>query len=166
MFIVRRLTPILTVLMTLIISITLVAQDNCPVIVQEAFREVGDACAELGRNTACYGYNNVEATFYSDIPEDFFTAVGDVAQIEDLETIGTVPLDRDNDLWGIAVLQVQANLPNTLPGQNVVFILLGDTEIVDDVPLDDELPEISPLTTTVTANTNVRSGASLRNNVV
>jgi hypothetical protein len=39
------------------------------------------------------------------------------------------PLDMINDLWGVAVLKLQANMPGTVPGQNVTFLVFGDTSI-------------------------------------
>jgi hypothetical protein len=40
-------------------------------------------------------------------------------------------MDEDAGTWGVAVLQVQANLPDTVPGQNVTMLLFGDVEITD-----------------------------------
>jgi hypothetical protein len=40
-------------------------------------------------------------------------------------------MDEEEGTWGVAVLQVQANLPDTLPGQNVTMLLFGDVEIID-----------------------------------
>jgi len=39
--------------------------------------------------------------------------------------------DQVNGVWGLAVMQLQPNIPDTLPGQNVTFLLFGDTEIED-----------------------------------
>ena len=35
--------------------------------------------------------------------------------------------------WGIALLSVQANLPSTLPGQNALFMLMGDAQMENAV---------------------------------
>lgn len=150
----------------LVLGVSVLAQDACPAIVLEALETVENACDDLGRNSACYGSNNVQASFYNEVEDDFFTVPGDLTLLEDMETIGTAPLDIENELWGIAVLQVQANVPNTLPGQNVVFVLLGDASLVDDVTADAEIPENDPVDVTINANSNVRSGPSLRNNVI
>jgi hypothetical protein len=56
----------------------------------------------------------------------------------------------------VALLSLQANLPDTLPGQNVTFVLYGDTEITNQVVVDD-----APRTTLTAKSTgaiNVRSG--------
>ena len=36
--------------------------------------------------------------------------------------------------WGIAVIKAQANLPDALPGQNVTFLLYGDTTLDNPSP--------------------------------
>ena len=42
-------------------------------------------------------------------------------------TLSTAPMDLNHDIWGIAVFKLQANLPGTVPGQNVSFLVFGDT---------------------------------------
>jgi len=31
--------------------------------------------------------------------------------------------------WGLSLLKLQANLPNTMPGQNITFVVYGDTSV-------------------------------------
>jgi hypothetical protein len=38
-------------------------------------------------------------------------------------------MDPQVDEWGMVLMRVQANLPDTLPGQNVLFLLFGDVEL-------------------------------------
>jgi hypothetical protein len=151
----------------LLLTVSVMAQAlDCPNLVQRAFQAAEQFCSETERNSVCYGANRVDAAFYTEVSDDFFTSSGDFSPIGDVETLQTSPLDLENDLWGVAVMQVQANLPNTLPGQNVVFLLLGETQLVDDVPEDVALPNATPIDVTVNADANVRSGPSQRNNVV
>jgi len=163
---VRNWISAIYVMFCLVLGVSVLAQDACPAIVFDALETVEDSCDDLERNSACYGSNNVQASFYQEVEDDYFTVPGDLTFLEDVETISTAPLDIENELWGVAVLQVQANIPNTLPGQNVVFVLLGDASLVDDVSADVERPVIDPIDVTVSANSNVRSGPSLRNNVI
>ncbi len=46
-------------------------------------------------------------------------------------------MDASLDHWGVALLSVQANLPDTLPGQSVIFMLLGDTQVENAVQPQD-----------------------------
>ena len=38
-------------------------QTSCPALVQQALDSVGGNCGDLARNSACYGYDDVLATF-------------------------------------------------------------------------------------------------------
>lgn len=112
------------------------AGDTCTVLAQRALEEVGQNCADMDRNSACYGFNRVGATFAQEQPDDLFSQPSDRTSVNLLSSIQTTPLDEALELWGIAVLRLQANIPNTLPGQNVVFILMGDTQVQNAVPAD------------------------------
>lgn len=103
----------------------------CPVIVEAALIAAGEACTGIGRNVACYGNVSVTATSVTAVLDDFDTP-GDLTALAELTSLHTAPLDEAAGTWGIALLSVQADLPDTLPGQNVTFILLGDAAITAD----------------------------------
>jgi hypothetical protein len=106
------------------------AQSQCTAIMQEAIRLVGTSCAATARNEACHGYFRVEAKLTQ--PDPTFTfGVGDIIAIEDLRALTTAPLNEALNEWGVALLRLQVNLPDALPGQNVTFLVLGDTRISD-----------------------------------
>src|SRR5690606_32113255 len=71
--------------------------------------------------------------------EDYFSKPSDRAGLTTLESLQTAPLNEAAGTWGIATMDVQANLPGALPGQSVVFILLGAVEIENAVPEEDAL---------------------------
>ncbi len=106
---------------------------TCPAIVEQALTQVAANCARQGRNTVCYGFPRVAATFAETVAADFFTRPADRADLAALQTLQTFPLDTDTGDWGIALLKAQANVPETLPGQAVTFVLMGDTEIENAV---------------------------------
>ncbi len=141
--------------------------DACPAIVEKAFTTLGQSCDTLDRNSACYGYNRVDATFHEAVADDFFTQSGDTTELTPLETIHTYGLDEALERWGIALMRVQANVPNTLPGQAVVFMLLGEAAAQNAVTPEDAFTP-SDLTVDVTAsvNANLRSGPGLNANVI
>src|SRR5690606_11047902 len=58
-----------------------------------------------------------------------FVISGDILPLNTVESIATEPLDLDTGTWGMSVLKFQANLPDTRPGENVTFVLFGDTYI-------------------------------------
>ncbi len=108
-------------------------ETTCPALVESALAAAGEACADLERNTACYGHSLVEATFFEDRDDLVFSAPADRVALADLQTLTTAPLDGEANTWGVALLHLQANLPDTLPGQAVTMLLMGDATLENDV---------------------------------
>ncbi|MBZ0288789.1 MAG: hypothetical protein K8I30_14320, partial [Anaerolineae bacterium] len=145
------------------------AQDSiqCPTLVNKAFESLGQSCDNLDRNNACYGYNRVDATFREAVADDFFTQSGDTTELTPLETIHTYGLDEALERWGIALMRVQANVPNTLPGQAVIFMLLGESAAQNAVKPEDALtPSDLSVDVTAVVDVNLRSGPGLNSNVI
>lgn len=103
----------------------------CPAVAQQALQLASDSCAGLGRNTACYGHSLVNATFREGRTRLIFAAPADRVALADLRALATAPLDRQAQTWGVALLHVQADLPETLPGQAVMLLLMGDATLED-----------------------------------
>lgn len=141
--------------------------DTCPALVERAMTELGMNCAGPARNSACYGYNNVEAAFIGTVPENFFSKPSDRAALDQLDSLHTAALDEATGTWGIATLNVQANLPGALPGQSVVFLLLGDVILENDVAPEDMLvlPE-QPLDVLTTQSAQLRARPDVNAQVV
>lgn len=117
------------------------AQDGgatCPAIVQEALARASEACGgALNRNTACYGNTAITATGWDAAPLEAFAAPGDRLNVADLAALITAPLDEAAGEWGVAVMALQADLLDSLPGQSVTFVVFGDTVLRNAVePLD------------------------------
>ncbi len=112
--------------------------ESCPALVETALAVAGEACAGLERNTACYGHSLVEATFSEGSDDLVFSAPSDRVGLADLNSLTTAPLDGEANTWGIALLHLQANLPETLPGQAVTLLLMGDATLHNDTPAEAE----------------------------
>lgn len=137
----------------LVTSVAL-SQDNvCLTIVQDALEAADSACDGIARNQACYGNITLEAEAQLGVTDFEFTRPGDVENIAGMKTLRLSPLDRANNEWGVALMRIQANLPDTVPGQNVTFLLFGNVEITNRVESNTE-----PLVLSVTAQT----GANIR----
>ncbi len=140
---------------------------NCPTLVKQALDAVGNSCGGLGRNSACYGFNRVNATFSGDVSEDFFSKPADQTNLKLLQSIETAALNERLKEWGVAVMSVQANIPNTLPGQAVSFILLGDVSVENAVPADQAVTAAStPIDITTLSQSNIRTLPTTNSNVV
>jgi len=138
-------------------AITVVAQDSCPLIVSTILEAVADNCDDLGRNEICYGNNMLTVLNFDDEPIDSLQNVGDTSDIFEIASLVTAPFDINANTWGIALLSLQANLPNTVPGQNVTFVVFGDTTLKSQAIPEERLVET--LSATSTGNINIRSGA-------
>ncbi len=104
---------------------------TCPTIVENAVQIVSESCLAVDRNEACYGYGLVEAGFREGAGEMTFGAPGDRVPIQTLDWLATHPMDEETGQWGVALMKVQADLPETVPGQAVTLLLTGDTRIED-----------------------------------
>jgi hypothetical protein len=156
-------------LLAWLLSVALVmAQTNCPELVSQALEAVDANCNAAGRNEACYGYDQVEASFLVDVADDFFSQVAAISPVADIETIRTAPLNTETGVWGVAVMNIQADLPNTIPGQSVTFVLLGDVEVENAVAPDEAFvpSEGMEVTVNIPSGANVRSGPGTNFNVV
>src|SRR5205085_9355733 len=108
----RRLVWIL--LLTGLSCISVLAQEACPALVQQALEYTGQVCAATERNQACYGNLQIEVVPQSDVTDFKFNAPGDItdlASIQALNLSGMVTPDE----WGVTLMSVQANLPDSTP---------------------------------------------------
>lgn len=105
--------------------------DACPALIQQALLMTETTCAVTGRNQACYASILSEAIPRPDAPAFTFSAVGDLAPVGSIASLHLSGMNVERAEWGVVVLRVQANLPDTLPGQNVTFLLFGDVVLED-----------------------------------
>lgn len=164
-----RQRSLLSVLISLFTIVIVTAQaSECSALLNDALSALEGNCDGTGRNEACYGYNQVSASFISDVTDDFFTQPSDTSNVADLETIRTAPFNPTDSTWGVALMNIQANLPNTLPGQSVTFVLMGDVEVENAVDPENAFNPSDGVEITITspAGANIRSGAGLNFNVI
>jgi hypothetical protein len=103
----------------------------CQQVLERAQTLTERNCQTTGRNQACYGYVNVARELRPEAgdPPNRFDQSGDVLGLRYLTRIRTAPFNAEDSSWGMAILKMQANLPDTNPGQNVTFVLFGDTDL-------------------------------------
>ncbi|MCL4253941.1 MAG: LysM peptidoglycan-binding domain-containing protein, partial [Anaerolineae bacterium] len=110
----------------------ILAQATCPQIVEDAISVLGNSCEGVTRNSACYGNIDVQSRFVVGYEEPFEQS-GDIARLANLQRLTTVPYNQEKEEWGIALMSVQANIPDTIPGQSVIFMLMGSAQIENAV---------------------------------
>lgn len=108
-------------------AVSVLAQGGtCAALVQEALEAAEAVCLPTARNEACYGNVQIEA----DLAEGMtFAQQGDIVPLASIERLSLAGLNEAEGTWGVALLRLQADLPDTMPGQNVTFLLFGESEI-------------------------------------
>jgi len=105
---------------------------DCAAIMQKAYKALDGACNTLTRNFMCYGHDAVRAEFDPELAQQpTFIKSGDNAPILAFRELYTLPMDITTGTWGLSLLKVQANLPDTAPGQNIVFMIFGDVHVTN-----------------------------------
>ncbi|MBN1966206.1 MAG: SH3 domain-containing protein [Anaerolineae bacterium] len=132
--------------------------DACPALVADALESLDANCTQVGRNEVCYGNNLLSAEFWQADAALVFANPSDRVPAADVRLIAGAPLQLAESVWGLGLLRLQANLPNTLPGQAITFLLMGDVEVESAVAPDELRTEAEPLLATTTAGVNLRTG--------
>ncbi|MBI1259259.1 MAG: SH3 domain-containing protein [Chloroflexi bacterium] len=150
-------------LMVLCFTTIAAQQAVCSVTVQQALAAVGQDCSAIGRNQACYGYVSLEATPREGAQNFTFTQKGDLVNVVDIDSLQLSRLDVANNTWGIALLKLQANIPDSLPGQNVTFMVFGDVQVTNASAPGADLPNLQVSTN---STLNIRSAPSTSGAIV
>lgn len=108
----------------------------CNDVIEAAILRIDDICAGTHRNEACYGHDQVTVDWQPGASGEFNQPSHRVA-LANLRRLNTGPYDPADaadpldDRWGIALLRIQADLPDALPGQAITVLAYGDATIED-----------------------------------
>lgn len=143
------LTPLLSLSQT----------DTCPTIAEEALSLTTIVCEHIGHNQVCYGNGQAEIDPAPNSDTLIFEEPGDMADLMMVSNLRLHPMNVNTGDWGVALMNLQANLPGTMPGQGVIFTLFGNVEMMN--------PTANLMTIDIvsTGNINVRSGPSTNETV-
>jgi hypothetical protein len=135
----RKLTWFLVLLALVVGPSQVLAQEgqttqSCPQIVQNAFRLTNQLCEAAGRNEACYGHVQVNALLASGTDPGAFAQEGDILDLVKLRSLRLSPMDFETGSWGVSLMRVQANIPDTQSSTNLTFLAFGDVEITNAAP--------------------------------
>ncbi|MCU0511206.1 MAG: hypothetical protein MUE40_01415 [Anaerolineae bacterium] len=122
-------------------------QSACPAIVETALAAVDTLCAAAGRNEACYGNVALTAEAQPDAVDFRFQHTGDIVSVSAIRRLTLQPMDEAAGVWGLVVMRLQADIPETLPGQNVTFVLFGDVTLENAAAADQAPMQAFYLTT-------------------
>src|SRR5258707_4897321 len=112
-------------------SLALAQGKKCPDIVRSAINLTNQKCGATGRNKACYGNIAIQAEAQSGSSNFTFAKPGDVVDRATIKTLKLSAFNQAANTWGVALLRLQGDLPDTAPGQNVTALLFGDVEVTE-----------------------------------
>lgn len=101
----------------------------CNQVVEAALERSQTICAGLGRNQACYGNPLLEAEPQVGFNNFNFDEIGDMIDITGLQSLRLSSMNIDEQLWGVALMRLQANIPHQFVSRNVTLVLFGDVEV-------------------------------------
>ncbi len=116
------------------------SSSTCPEIVQEAWSTTSSVCQLVGRNQACYGHIRLDAQPQPYVTRFAFDEEGQVVPVADLLSLRVSAMDMSLGTWGVALLKLQSNLPDSQPDKNVSMILFGDVSIENAATPTVEVP--------------------------
>jgi len=105
----------------------------CQRFIDQALKISNKSCSQVGTNKVCYGNNTLRVTLANNTSGQF-SQQGDVIDADALKELSASPLNPKDGEWGIAIFKLLANLPRTSPGQNVTFVVFGNTTLTSNDP--------------------------------
>lgn len=125
------------------LGLTAARENDCPAFVEFALERTDQVCTHTGRNQACYGHARLDAKPQANITDFRFDRIGDITPVSAIRSLRLSAFDPNNSLWGIALMRLQANVPDTIPGQNVTFLMFGDVAVTNRVSENPTLVDVS-----------------------
>jgi uncharacterized protein YgiM (DUF1202 family) len=120
-------------LLLLMFAVHVMAQSgDCPDLVSNALTSTERSCSDVTRNQACYGNFNLDVEAQDGAPAFEFEQVGDTTDLTNIQSMQLEPMDVSEGVWGIALLRVEANLPDDEAVQTVTILIFGDVEITNE----------------------------------
>jgi hypothetical protein len=102
---------------------------SCPKLVSDAMALVAGNCSDLNRDQICYGNVLLDVLPRDDAPAFTFEQSGDITNVVNIASLRLSSMSLENQAWGVAMMKILADVPETLPGQGVTFLLFGDVQI-------------------------------------
>jgi len=148
-----------SVLVLLIAAVPPLLAQECTALIQESFASLGEAWNEAGGSTACFGSS-------ASVDAEGFTTTGDTVPLSDFTTITTNGLSAEQDSFGLATINVPANVPLSLSETGLHYILVGDVTLENLVDAAVAITPAAPITLTAIVGSNLRSAPSTDARVV
>lgn len=106
-------------------------EETCEQFPPRVLSDLGLNCANLGDNSACFGFDTVEALFQVVGPT--FGEAGDQAELPPIARLKAFPFNLAESVWGMGLINVNAYVSTQEDGTvelaRVVYLLVGDVEL-------------------------------------
>lgn len=139
------------------IGFVLAQENQCDNLALQMWDDAAKNCEELGGNEACYALNKLNVDFVNpdDLPEDYFSEPGDFAELSELENVVPVVFEPNIPEWGVSIFNIQANIPDSLPGQYVKLFLMGNVNLENGVEPDDAFVRVHSIPVETSSGSNM-----------
>ena len=128
-----RLNVLLVLLASVGLAVASAQDDLCRETVDKAFSSIRENCADLERDSVCYSHPLVAAHFADAENGADFNVPSQRASVVELSSVRTAALDAEQARWGVAIINLQAKLPQTYQGQGVIVLLAGAAEVINEI---------------------------------
>ena len=140
--------------MILLSFLSVTAQDlACGEIVEDALWSIRQNCADLARDSLCYSHPSLDATFADESDAVDFSTPSHRAPLATLSRVKAKGLDLGSAHWGVALMNLGANFPQTYEGPGIIVLLAGDAEVINEVDPANVMEIGEPLSTAALVNT-------------
>jgi hypothetical protein len=127
----------------------------CRALAEEGIAAAARACAAAGADTACYGHTGVVASSAEGVA---LSNIGQIVPLAQLQGLTTEAASLERGTWGIAVLNIQAGLPEGAAG--VRAALFGDSMLTSAARPEAATTKTLPVRTFDDLPVLLRAGAS------
>jgi hypothetical protein len=103
--------------------------NTCQQYVKAALEATNKGCANTERNQVCYGNISIKAEPQTGVTDFTFEQPGQIVPVTSIQRLQLGVLNPNNNTWGVALFRIQADLPDTAPGQNVTLLAFGDVDL-------------------------------------
>jgi len=114
---------------------------------------LGEACAGLERGQACSAHAPVHAHLGDGTVVGGFAARGTRSDAAPLQVLYAGAWQEEAQAWGITVLNLEANLPQSADGPGVIVLLAGEAEAINRLVEQQSLRIPPPLRTAALVDT-------------
>ena len=126
-----RRSTILMIFSTILLTLSIAESQvqSCSAVYESAIDTIDQLCNSVERNQACYGHPQLSAESQPDVETFAFASPGDIEDVLKIKSLELAGYDEEAEIYGMAMMLLQANLPGSLPGTNVTILLFGENTI-------------------------------------